>query len=99
MSIADKDTSVEVNTPTRDAKVVADGEGSDLESSQSGPGIVAETARVLDHAAEVRLCRKFDIRILPFLAVMYLFNALDKGNLGNAQTDGLSDGQYFPFSA
>lgn len=36
---------------------------------------------------EKRLALKFDVRILPMLAVMYLFNALDKGNLGNAKTD------------
>ncbi|KAI3324890.1 major facilitator superfamily transporter [Xylariaceae sp. AK1471] len=49
----------------------------------------AET-HVIDSAAERALCRKFDFRLLPVLAVMYLFNALDKGNLGNAQTAGLS---------
>ncbi|KAK3314383.1 major facilitator superfamily domain-containing protein [Apodospora peruviana] len=50
----------------------------------------AETARVIDRIAERQLCRKFDFRILPVLAVMYLFNAIDKGNLGNAETAGLS---------
>ncbi|KAI1383986.1 putative MFS transporter [Hypoxylon trugodes] len=49
-----------------------------------------ETAGVIDRAAERALCRKFDLRLLPVLAIMYLFNALDKGNLGNAQTAGLS---------
>lgn len=38
---------------------------------------------------EKALCWKFDLRILPTLAVAYLFNALDKGNLGNAKTDGM----------
>lgn len=38
---------------------------------------------------EKALCLKFDLRILPMLALMYLFNALDKGNLGNAKTDGM----------
>jgi MFS family permease len=38
---------------------------------------------------EHALCWKFDLRMLPMLAVMYLFNALDKGNLGNAKTDGM----------
>ncbi|KAI1421496.1 major facilitator superfamily domain-containing protein [Xylaria sp. FL1777] len=62
--------------------------------------IAQETALVLDAAAERALCRKFDFRLLPILAIMYLFNALDKGNLGNAQTAGLSkdlnfaSGQY-----
>ncbi|KAI1148776.1 major facilitator superfamily transporter [Nemania diffusa] len=52
--------------------------------------IAEETAHIIDPAAERALCRKFDFRLLPILAIMYLFNALDKGNLGNAQTAGLS---------
>lgn len=40
-------------------------------------------------AAERALVWKFDLRILPVLAVMYLFNSLDKSNLGNAKTAGL----------
>lgn len=43
----------------------------------------------IDHKAERRLVWKFDLRILPLLAMMYLFNALDKSNLGNAATAGL----------
>jgi len=31
---------------------------------------VAETARVVDRIAERQLCRKFDIRLMPVLAVM-----------------------------
>jgi len=74
--------------------------GIDSTSSKSGdarhpPGVAEDTAQVLDHAAEKSLCWKFDIRLMPVLAVMYLFNALDKGNLGNAQTDGLSDDLNF----
>ncbi|KAI1131874.1 major facilitator superfamily domain-containing protein [Nemania abortiva] len=60
----------------------------DAESSREN--IAEETAHIVDAAAERALCRKFDFRLLPILAVMYLFNALDKGNLGNAQTAGLS---------
>lgn len=43
----------------------------------------------LDPAAEKALVWKFDLRILPTLAMMYLFNSLDKSNLGNAKTAGL----------
>lgn len=39
--------------------------------------------------AERRLLWKFDLRILPLLTMMYLFNSLDKSNLGNAKTAGL----------
>lgn len=70
---------------------------------------VEDVARVVDHKAERALCRRFDIRILPILAIMCeyvwltrfstngkdLFNALDKGNLGNAETDGMSDDLHF----
>jgi sugar phosphate permease len=54
--------------------------------------IIAEAGEILaaiDPKAESRLVWKFDLRILPVLAVMYLFNSLDKSNLGNAKTAGL----------
>lgn len=44
---------------------------------------------IIDAKAERALVWKFDLRILPVLAVMYLFNSLDKSNLGNAKTAGL----------
>lgn len=37
---------------------------------ENGPGAMEETAEVIDHKAERRLCLRFDIRILPVLAVM-----------------------------
>ncbi|KAF2029283.1 MFS general substrate transporter [Setomelanomma holmii] len=48
-----------------------------------------ETEHLPNFEHEKSLCWKFDLRMLPMLAVMYLFNALDKGNLGNAKTDGM----------
>ncbi|KAL4874937.1 major facilitator superfamily domain-containing protein [Aspergillus karnatakaensis] len=45
----------------------------------------------IDPFAERSLVWKFDLRILPVLAVMYLFNSLDKSNLGNAKTAGLEE--------
>ncbi len=47
------------------------------------------TSVEIDPARERALVWKFDIRILPVLAIMYLFNSLDKSNLGNAKTAGL----------
>ncbi|MCJ1396543.1 hypothetical protein MMC18_009434 [Xylographa bjoerkii] len=47
------------------------------------------TALILTPAADRAIVWKFDLRILPVLAVMYLFNSLDKSNLGNAKTAGL----------
>ncbi|KAH9929018.1 MFS general substrate transporter [Epithele typhae] len=78
---------------------------SDLKSSHSGaprsraahrasPSVPqASTLPSFDH--ERALVLKFDIRILPILAVMYLANALDKGNLGNAKTNGLEADLHF----
>ena len=40
-----------------------------------------ESVLTVDPAAERKLVWKFDLRILPVLAIMYLFNALDKSNL------------------
>lgn len=54
-----------------------------------------EPAYVVDHHAERALCRKFDFRLLPILALMYLFNALDKGNLGNAKTAHFDEDLHF----
>lgn len=64
MSDPVKQASIEDTTiPRKDIDI------GDVESFNGEPG-VPETARVLDHDAEVKLCRKFDIRILPFLAIM-----------------------------
>ncbi|KAK9493238.1 major facilitator superfamily domain-containing protein [Lipomyces doorenjongii] len=48
-------------------------------------------AAVIDIDAELEssICRKLDWRLLPALSIMYLFNSLDKSNLGNAKTDGI----------
>ena len=35
-----------------------------------------------------QLNRKLDIFLLPVLSLLYLFNGLDRGNVGNAETQG-----------
>ncbi|KAJ7071060.1 MFS general substrate transporter [Mycena amicta] len=42
----------------------------------------------LGKALRLQLLRKFDFLILPPLALIYLCNSLDKGNVGNAKTAG-----------
>ncbi|EMR65882.1 putative mfs transporter protein [Eutypa lata UCREL1] len=59
--------------------------------SVSEPAVGHDVVHDVDPVAERKLLWKFDLRILPCLAVMYLFNGLDKGNLGNAKTAGLED--------
>ncbi|KAI6380458.1 hypothetical protein MCOR25_001649 [Pyricularia grisea] len=43
----------------------------------------------IDKQSERALVWKLDLRLLPVLSIMYLFNSLDKSNLGNAKTNGL----------
>ena len=69
-----------------DVKVIEEG---GLEKATSADSRRLSACYILDPAAERRLVWKFDLRILPVLAVMYLFNSLDKSNLGNAKTAGL----------
>lgn len=69
--------------PSRDEK------GEPLNTSFSQTYEDGSAITTIDPAAERALVWKFDLRILPVLAVMYLFNSLDKSNLGNAKTNGL----------
>ncbi|KAJ0386395.1 hypothetical protein COL922a_004443 [Colletotrichum nupharicola] len=45
---------------------------------------------VVDAAVEKSYVRKMDYWLLPFMSIMYFFNAVDRSNLGNAETDGMS---------
>ena len=72
-----------------DVKIMED--GTILETTPSDEWRKVSASIALDPRAEKKLLWKFDTRILPVLAIMYLFNALDKGNLGNAKTAGLED--------
>ncbi|KZM23610.1 transmembrane transport [Ascochyta rabiei] len=59
-------------------------------SSDAAPvPIEGETQHLATYEHERALTWKFDLRMLPILSFAYLFNALDKGNLGNAKTDGM----------
>lgn len=44
---------------------------------------------IIDAAVERNIVRKLDTRLLPVLSFMYLSNAIDRSNLGNAKTDAL----------
>ena len=47
-----------------------------MEDNVTKPAAQAETARVLDKVAERRLCFKFDVRLMPVLAIMCKFSRL-----------------------
>lgn len=80
-------------SPASDEKRLTTEDGKTVEANELGENVVVAgdgtTLAVISPAAERALTRKYDIRILPILAIMYLFNSLDKSNLGNAKTAGL----------
>ncbi|KAF3032230.1 hypothetical protein E8E11_000983 [Didymella keratinophila] len=50
----------------------------------------SSTAEVsFDRAAERRLLRKLDVRIVPVLWILYLVNFIDRANIGNAKIQGM----------
>ncbi|RFU30412.1 hypothetical protein B7463_g5923, partial [Scytalidium lignicola] len=59
----------------------------DLRSSRQG-GYIPITAE--EKAQHRGLNRKLDLYLVPFCALIYLFNGLDRSNLGNAQTNGFT---------
>ena len=85
----DKLPDVDSSRPSDDAhrtkSITSDAHGNTIVTEEDGDTFVTS------EKAERALLWKFDLRILPLLAVMYLFNALDKSNLGNAKTAGLED--------
>lgn len=83
------DADVEITIPMdgeKDVKIFADGV---VPVTVAGESRRISASVAIDPVAERRLVWKFDLRILPILAIMYLFNSLDKSNLGNAKTAGL----------
>ena len=78
-----------LSSPEKDRK----GEDYNLAAKEAtesnSPSDDGAPALILTAAADRAIVWKFDLRILPVLAVMYLFNSLDKSNLGNAKTAGL----------
>jgi len=86
-----KDNKVLTTAATNDSTVKATQDGIVVEDPVTGEIRKVSASFSIDQEAEKRLVWKFDIRILPVLAISYLFNALDKGNLGNAKTAGLED--------
>ncbi|KAK0374474.1 hypothetical protein CLIM01_08187 [Colletotrichum limetticola] len=60
-----------------------DVEASSLHYPQNGSSVV------VDPEGERSYVRKLDFYLLPYLSLMYFFNAVDRSNLGNAKTDGI----------
>ncbi|KAH7161605.1 major facilitator superfamily domain-containing protein [Dactylonectria macrodidyma] len=63
------------------------------ESQLSRPKTSSPVEAAPTHEAEVEhraLNRKLDVALLPLLSLLYLFNGLDRGNVGNAETQGFT---------
>lgn len=92
------------HSPMSDEKHLGAGDSKIIYNNDTGDNVMViedgTTTASISSASERALTWKFDLRILPVLAVMYLFNSLDKSNLGNAKTNGLEktlklkNGQY-----
>jgi len=68
-----------------------------IDAIANDPEVTLESFAHLDIK---KIQRKMDIRIVPTLSILYLLSFLDRGNIGNAKIEGLSDdlhltpGQY-----
>ncbi len=93
--MASKETESVASSPTQDDKMDSKYNGDEEAQYKSPEVITGHTGFVLDHKAERALCRKLDTRLLPVLAIMFLLNGLDKGNLGNAKTAGMDKDLHF----
>ena len=59
-----------------------------LEVKKDAPaGHVAESPE--ERAMNRRINLKMDVAMLPLLSLCYLFSGLDRGNIGNAETQGI----------
>lgn len=86
--------STTMTTSPIDPPTLANEKKSDLPvAATDGQDIVvdAEAAHgyFIDPAAESKLVRKIDLRVLPMVFLMYFFTFLDRTNLGNAKGAGL----------
>lgn len=55
------------------------------EVDQEGAGEVYRPDVDTSGVDERKLMRKIDLRLIPFLALLYLMNSLDRGAIGNAR--------------
>ncbi|OCK82494.1 MFS general substrate transporter [Lepidopterella palustris CBS 459.81] len=59
-----------------------------IDALATAPGVTIASFAHLDEAA---ILRKMDLRLIPMLALLYLLSFLDRGNIGNAKIEGLTE--------
>ncbi|TPX30966.1 hypothetical protein SmJEL517_g05583 [Synchytrium microbalum] len=69
------------------SRTTAHGDATTSQSTHGAPS--NEPMHSIEPEIEASLVSKFDCRLIPFLALMYFFNSLDRSSLGNARLDTL----------
>ncbi|KAH5432711.1 hypothetical protein HBI47_093550 [Parastagonospora nodorum] len=59
-----------------------------IDALATAPGVSLASFAHLDEKA---ILRKMDLRLIPMLALLYLLSFLDRGNIGNAKIEGLTE--------
>ena len=59
-----------------------------IDALATGTGV---TLASFAHLDEKKILRKMDLRLIPMLALLYLLSFLDRGNIGNAKIEGLTE--------
>ncbi|KAH8726485.1 major facilitator superfamily domain-containing protein [Phaeosphaeriaceae sp. PMI808] len=59
-----------------------------IDALVTAPGVSMASFAHLDEKA---ILRKMDLRLIPMLALLYLLSFLDRGNIGNAKIEGLTE--------
>jgi len=60
------------------------------ESNKTRSSHVAASSMDQTRERSRALNQKLDFALLPLLSLLYLFNGLDRGNVGNAETQGVT---------
>jgi sugar phosphate permease len=59
-----------------------------IDALATAPGVSMASFAHLDEKA---ILRKMDLQLIPMLALLYLLSFLDRGNIGNAKIEGLTE--------
>lgn len=87
-------TDVPIHDVTHNRSVTSHGGGrrekeiARISALATAPGV---TMASFAHLDEKKILRKMDLRLIPMLALLYLLSFLDRGNIGNAKIEGLTE--------
>ncbi|CAG9945349.1 unnamed protein product [Clonostachys rosea f. rosea IK726] len=73
-----------------DAKIPNEEVEQQLATKENVPAGLVDDMTPEEALLSRRINRKMDVAMLPMLSLLYLFNGLDKGNIGNAETQGFT---------